>query len=147
MRITLSLFIFVSAIMITSIIRQNNYELRKSVYFKQSLSEGAKIYSNNCLTCHMADGGGVPGMNPPLIKTSFIQGNKEKLIGIVLKGMSRQEIDSETYSNVMPSFSFLKDKEIADVLTYVRKNFGNNTGAVSETEVRKIRGKISLEKK
>jgi len=47
----------------------------------------------------------------------------------------------------MPSFSFLKDKEIADVLTYIRNSFGNKASPVSEAEVKKVRAKISSGKK
>ena len=33
----------------------------------------------------------------------------------------------------------LKDQQIADVLTYVRKSFGNKASAVTATEVKKVR--------
>jgi mono/diheme cytochrome c family protein len=36
----------------------------------------------------------------------------------------------------------LSDEEVADVLTYIRASFGNNAGAISKEEVKKIR--ISL---
>ncbi|MGE5860753.1 MAG: c-type cytochrome [Ignavibacteria bacterium] len=143
MKTTLLLFLFVTAILVASAIRQKNYEQKRTASIILSIADGAKIYTTNCLTCHMADGGGVPRMNPPLVKTSLVLGSKEKLIDIILNGMSRQEIDGETYSNIMPSFAFLKDNEIADVLTYVRKSFGNNAGPVSESEVKKIRAKLA----
>jgi mono/diheme cytochrome c family protein len=42
----------------------------------------------------------------------------------------------------MPALgSVLKDKEIADVLTYVRNSFGNKASAVTVAEVKKVRGK------
>jgi mono/diheme cytochrome c family protein len=95
----------------------------------------------------MADGGGVSRMNPSLIKGTYVIGEKDKLISILLNGMSFQEIDGETYNNIMPSFSFLKDKEIADVLTYIRNSFGNKASPVSKDEVKKVRAKISSGKK
>jgi mono/diheme cytochrome c family protein len=36
----------------------------------------------------------------------------------------------------MPAYDFLSDEELAMILTYVRQNFGNNAGAVSEEDVR-----------
>ena len=147
MKTTILLFVFVAAIVVTSAIREKNFEKKRAASILVSIADGAKIYSANCLTCHMADGGGVPNMNPPLVKTSFVLGNKEKLINILLNGMSRQEINGEKYNNVMPSFAFLKDKEIADVLTYVRKNFGNNAAIVTEQEVKKARAKSAPGKK
>jgi mono/diheme cytochrome c family protein len=147
MKTTLLLFLFVTALVVPSAIREKNNEIKGSVIRKASLAEGEKLYNTYCLTCHMADGGGVPNMNPPLIKTSYITGDKKKLIEIVLNGMSRQEIDGETYNNIMPPFNFLKNKEIADVLTYVRSSFGNKAGPVSEAEVKNVRKKlVSLKK-
>jgi mono/diheme cytochrome c family protein len=105
-----------------------------------SMTSGKSIYVKYCLTCHQADGGGVPNMNPPLIKTSYVLGDKTRLIKVVLNGFSENvDIDGESYSNVMPSHDFLKDKEIADVLTYVRKSFTNKAGAISTVQVKAVR--------
>ncbi len=107
---------------------------------KASIAGGKLVYTKICLSCHMADGGGVQNMNPPLIKTTYVLGDKKKLISIVLNGFSEHvEIDDNTYSNVMASHSYLKDKEIADVLTYVRNSFGNKASAVTTPEVKKVR--------
>jgi mono/diheme cytochrome c family protein len=104
-----------------------------------SAANGSKIYKQYCLTCHMADGGGVPNMNATLIKTSYISGDKTRLIKVLLNGLQGVEIDGESYQNNMPTHSFLKDQEIADVLTYVRSNFGNKAGAVKVAEVKAVR--------
>lgn len=108
-----------------------------------SMENGKKIYTKYCLSCHQADGSGVPKMNPPLIKTTWVLGNKQKLIEVLLKGMNQKiEIDDEEYENVMASHAFLKDQEIADVLTYVRKSFGNKATAVTAAEVKIARAKV-----
>jgi mono/diheme cytochrome c family protein len=107
---------------------------------QDSITRGKKVYDAYCLPCHLADGGGVPRMNPPLIKTVYVLGDKKRLVGIVLNGMDEPlEIDGETYSNVMAPHEFLKDQEIADVLTYVRNSFGNKASAVTAAEVKAIR--------
>lgn len=103
------------------------------------LASGKKIYTQNCLTCHMADGGGVQNMNPPLSKTSYVLGDKTKLINVLLNGMEDQDIDGESYQNVMPAHDFLTDQQIADVLTYVRNSFGNKASAVQPAEVKAAR--------
>ena len=59
---------------------------------KESMERGKKVYDNNCLACHQANGSGVPGMNPPLKKTKWVLGDKKTLINIVLKGLD-QEIE------------------------------------------------------
>jgi len=105
-----------------------------------SIASGKKVYTLYCLSCHQMDGGGVQNMNPPLIKTTYVLGDKGKLAKIVLKGFSDNvEINGDTYSNVMPSLSILKDQEIADVLTYVRNSFGNKASAVTAADVKKAR--------
>jgi mono/diheme cytochrome c family protein len=110
---------------------------------KASVERGKKVYDTYCLPCHQVDGSGVPGMNPPLKKTKWVLGDKKQLITIILKGMDEQiEIDGEEYSNVMASHAFLKDQEIADVLTYVRNSFGNKASGVTAADVKAIRSQL-----
>ncbi len=105
-----------------------------------SIVRGKVVYTKNCLSCHFADGGGVPNMNPPLVKTSYVLGDKTKLIKVVLNGFAQNvEIDGETYSNNMAPHNFLSDQEIADVLTYVRNSFGNKASAIKAAEVKMVR--------
>ncbi|WP_311950557.1 c-type cytochrome [Mucilaginibacter terrae] len=104
-----------------------------------SAKRGQVVYASNCLVCHMADGGGVPGMNAPLVKTSYVLGSKQSLINVLLKGMQGVEIDGEEYRNVMPPFTQLTNQQIADVLTYVRNNFGNKAPAITVKDVAAVR--------
>jgi mono/diheme cytochrome c family protein len=105
-----------------------------------SIKRGKVVYASYCLTCHQADGGGVPNLNPPLIQTSYVVGDKERLINVVLNGFTEHvDIDGESYSNNMPPLNALKDQQVADVLTYIRNNFGNKASAVSSAEVQKVR--------
>jgi len=107
-----------------------------------SIARGQKVYLQYCLSCHQIDGGGVPNMNPPLIKTSYVQGDKVRLIKVVLNGFAQNvEIDGESYSNNMPPQAMLKDQEIADVLTYIRNSFTNKGAAIITAEVKAVRAK------
>jgi len=108
-----------------------------------SIARGKIVYTARCLVCHMVDGGGVQNMNPPLIKTKWVLGDKSQLIQIVLKGMNTGvTIDDMEYHNVMASHKDLSDLQIADVLTYVRNSFGNKAKAVTETEVKAEHAKL-----
>lgn len=102
---------------------------------------GEKVYKKYCISCHQADGGGVPHMNPPLINTSYVLGDKEQLIKIILNGLKNVKIEDETYTNPMPPLKALKDQEIADVLTFVRNSFGNKASGVTVAEVKAVRSK------
>jgi mono/diheme cytochrome c family protein len=107
-----------------------------------SIAAGQKVYMQYCVSCHQVDGGGVQHMNPPLIKTTYVLGDKSRIIKIVLHGFSEDvDINGDSYSNTMPSFDMLKDQEIADVLTYVRNSFTNKASAVKVGEVTAFRGK------
>ncbi|WP_298391181.1 cytochrome c [Hydrotalea sp.] len=109
---------------------------------KVSIQRGEKVYNKVCLPCHMADGGGAPNMNPPLIQTSYILGDKTKLISIVLHGMTdRVAINGDYYSNNMAPHNDLTDQQIADVLTFARNSFGNKASAVMPVEVKSVRSK------
>lgn len=109
----------------------------------ESLMAGKTVYDSYCLPCHMSNGKGAPGMNPPLTGTKWVLGNKERLIKVVLQGLSEPvEIKGEIYQNVMASHAFLSDQQVADVLTFVRKSFGNNASVVETSEVSEVRASI-----
>ncbi len=120
-----------------------NKYLQPEINFQKSNSAGEKVYKKYCISCHQADAGGVPHLNPPLIQTPYILGDKTRLINIILNGFNEKvEIEGEVFSNPMPPLKILKDQQIADVLTYVRNNFGNKASAITVAEVRSVRGKI-----
>ena len=104
------------------------------------LEAGKKVYDTYCLACHQANGLGAPGLNPPLVDTDWVTGDKERLIGVILNGMSEPtEIKGELYQNAMASHAFLDDQQIADVLTFIRNHWGNEADAVTTDEVAALR--------
>ena len=109
---------------------------------KATMERGKKVYTQYCAACHQVDGGGVPGLNPPVIKTTHVLGSKTKLIRIILKGLNtHEEIDGEVYSNTMAPHNHLTDQQIADVLTYVRNSFGNKAVAITPGDVKYVRAR------
>ncbi len=111
---------------------------------KNIVAGGEKIYNVYCGTCHQRNGQGASGRFPPLAGTPWVTAEKKRLITLVLKGLEgRIEVKGETYDNMMPQHSFLDNEEIANVLTYVRQNFGNKASAVTAEEVAAVRKVIS----
>lgn len=109
---------------------------------EMAMAAGQLVYEQNCLACHQVDGGGVPHLNPPLIQTDYVLGEKARIIGVVLNGLDTHEpINDEVYSNVMPTHDFLTDRQIADVLTFVRNSFGNEASAISVEAVKAERSR------
>lgn len=106
-----------------------------------SIQRGQAIYKAHCLACHQADGGGVGTLNPPFVQ-QWAGGEKSRIIRMILKGsVGKVEIDGDTFSNTMPAQPTFNDQQIADVLTYVRKNFGIKASAVTSAEVKAVRAK------
>lgn len=106
------------------------------------MERGEDVYRRHCMACHQTDGSGNPGMYPPLDDTEMVNGDKEELIGIILNGLSGEiEVKGEIYNQVMVPHNFLSDREIADVLSYIRNSFGNSSGRITEDEVATVRAK------
>ena len=134
--ISLSLLTFFLS---SAMIQKNTITKPQSTVYQPD--SGKIIYETYCLACHQEDGSGVPNMNPPLIKTDWVLGDSARLIKVILKGLKNTEINGDSYSNEMPSHDFLTDYQIAEVLTYVRKSFGNKAGPISSENVKKQRTK------
>lgn len=109
-----------------------------------SVKRGEAVYTQFCLACHQANGGGVPNLNPPLIKTKWVLGDKKELIKVVLQGLTGEiTINDDTFNGTMPPHNtLLNDQQVADVLTYVRSSFGNKAAAVKPAEVKAVRAKL-----
>jgi mono/diheme cytochrome c family protein len=111
---------------------------------KPKTDPGKILYMQFCLSCHMENGEGVPSLYPPLTQTKYVLGDKEWLIKNVLLGQEGPiEVKGQPYNNIMTKLDFLGDKEISEVLTYVRSNFGNNADAVTVEEVRAVRQSLA----
>ena len=106
-----------------------------------SRQRGQSIYKISCLPCHQVDGSGVGTLNPPFVQ-QWAGGDKSRIIRMILKGSNgKVEIDGDTFSNTMPAQPKFTDQQIADVLSYVRNNFGIKASAVTVGEVRVVRAK------
>lgn len=101
---------------------------------------GIQLYNKYCLTCHQADGTGVRGMFPPLAGNGKITGSSTDLIRIVLFGMEGPlTVNGKEYNQPMPAQGYLSDKQIADILSFVRNNWGNKAPQITTADVGKVR--------
>jgi len=106
---------------------------------------GAEVYRReaHCITCHQADGQGLPAAQfPPLAKSIWVTGRPERLIRLTLHGlMGPIEVNGVKYPGQVPMTAFkgLSDREIAGVLTYVRNSFGNRATAITPEQVARER--------
>jgi mono/diheme cytochrome c family protein len=106
---------------------------------------GKKVFDTTCITCHQANGLGVPGQYPPLAGSEWAQGNEERVIRIVLHGLNGPiTVEGKEFNNVMaPLGAALKDEQIANALSYVRSAFGNSAPEVEPETVAKVRAETA----
>ena len=50
---------------------------------EKALSSGQQVYTSYCVTCHQANGQGIPGAFPPLTETEWTTGDEGRLIRLV----------------------------------------------------------------
>ena len=112
------------------------YDLGKQVFNKDA----------HCVTCHQADGRGVENIYPPLVHSEWLQGDTDRVIKIVLKGLfGPLKFQGKEYGpskNTPPMIGFGPldtDEEIAAVISYVRQSFGNDMDFVKPSEVARVR--------
>jgi glucose/arabinose dehydrogenase len=104
-------------------------------------SRGAQLYQQVCAACHMPDGSGVSGLQPPLAGSAVVSGDPTTLIRVVLHGPANVLPASRPkYANTMPPFAAAyNDADLAETLTFVRKVFGKGAAPVTAEQVKKLR--------
>jgi mono/diheme cytochrome c family protein len=100
-------------------------------------------YQAACGVCHQPEGQGLPFAFPPLAGSSWMTGDPETPIRIVLLGLSGPiEVNGSSFNLVMPPPPGLDDAKIAEVITYARTNFGNAASPVDVALVKKVRDSL-----
>jgi nitrite reductase (NO-forming) len=101
---------------------------------QESMKRGKEVYILHCQNCHMENGQGMEGVNPPLAKTTYLKDAK-KNIGIILKGQTGEVVvNGKKYNAIMNPMDYLDDQQIADVLNYVRNSWGNKYPYISQVK-------------
>jgi mono/diheme cytochrome c family protein len=115
------------------------------------LTRGGDIYNSLCITCHGPDGTGVPSADakatvaPSLAGSPRVNGHRDYVIKTVLHGLTGA-IEGRTYQQVMIPMGTNDDEWVASVASYVRQNFGNNSGFVKAADVARARAGSSARK-
>ena len=107
---------------------------------------GARIYLDSCAACHRPDGIGYERVFPRLAGNPVVQAeNPKSLIAIVLNGSRTPRTASTPAQFTMPSFAWrLSDKDVTDVVNFIRTSWGNSAAAVPSAEVTETRESLQL---
>jgi mono/diheme cytochrome c family protein len=99
---------------------------------------GEAIYIDECSACHTRQGAGIPRLFPRLRGSSVVQSAEPtSLIHVVLEGSRAVATDPAPTAPAMPPFGWkLNDRQVADVLTYIRNAWGNRAARVTAGDVR-----------
>jgi mono/diheme cytochrome c family protein len=101
---------------------------------QKRVTAGQEIYRNICEGCHGADGREQPGAAPNIAGSSTVIGAQGVPIRVLLHG-------KEGAVGLMPAHGeLLNDEEIAGVLTYIRRSWGQTGAPIEAAAVQQIRG-------
>lgn len=112
-----------------------------------SADRGKKIFSANCAVCHQPSGVGAAGQGyPPLAGSEWVNGGTKRLGMIVLKGLQGPlTVKGASYGTAVmqPWEKTFSDAKIADVLTYIRQEWGNKGGPVVTEGIAALRKELA----
>jgi mono/diheme cytochrome c family protein len=105
---------------------------------------GAQVFTTVCSACHQANAQGLPGAFPALAGSDWVNADPETPIRVVLTGLSGPiKVNGADFNSMMPPPPGLDDEKIANVLTYVRANFGNKGSAITKDQVAAVRSSLA----
>lgn len=101
-------------------------------------AHGAQVFSQNCSSCHGANGQGQPGVAPPLVGNAFVTGPAQPVITVLENGLHGETIMGQSYAAQMPAWKgTLSNDDIAAVITYIRGALGSNkASAVTASQIK-----------
>jgi glucose/arabinose dehydrogenase/mono/diheme cytochrome c family protein len=108
---------------------------------EQALFDAGKVqYPLICGACHQPTGLGQEGLAPPLVDSDWVTGSPDRLARIVLGGLRGPiNVKGRIWELEMPPVWVLSDKEIASLLTYIRREWGHQATAITPDFVAKVR--------
>lgn len=104
--------------------------LTEKLWSTEELYEiGEGVYQTNCVACHQVNGEGLPPVFPALAGSDLVLNDKAKQIEILMEGV--QGAAMQSYAEQ------LSEVDIAAVITYTRKAWGNDASGDGEIVIPK----------
>jgi mono/diheme cytochrome c family protein len=101
---------------------------------------GADLYNGSCVACHQQNARGIPGVYPSLVESQVVLGDPAVFALWVVKGQRPASLPAGRYGTVMPQFGWMKEADIAALLTYLRTSFGNSAPPVEPAALSRALG-------
>ncbi len=112
---------------------------------KKQYAAGRQLFQTYCSGCHGADGKGVKRFAPPLLNSEWVVGNEQRTILILLHGIegaitvNGHRYDVPEILPVMPAHSTLADSDLANIITYIRNDWGHEAEPTGRRTVGMLR--------
>lgn len=122
---------------------ESNWPVDPIVEFRR---KGKLVYESYCTACHQGTGLGAPGQFPPLAGSDWaLAEGPNRIIRLVLNGIQGPiTVSGASFNNAMPAWGpVLTDEQIAQVVTYVRSEWGNKASAITPQQVAAIRKTVN----
>ena len=101
---------------------------------------GRELFAGTCAACHQPTGLGQPGLAPPLADSEWVLGSEQRLARIVLQGAEGPIAAAGTdFDSSMPSWAAFDDKQLAGILTYIRRSWENSAPPVEPDFIGAVR--------
>ncbi len=99
---------------------------QEPITLEKSIANGKDIYADFCVQCHLVNGKGDAKNFPPLDGSDWLGNKIIKSIHAVKFGQTGEiVVNGKKFNNTMPQPVGLSNKEIADVMNYIRNSWGN----------------------
>ena len=95
---------------------------------------GKKSYEEHCANCHGMNGEGLKLLIPPLTDPKWV--NNDTIVCIIKNGMDGKiMVNGKEYNGRMTSNDKIENDEIADLVSYIRKEFTKKPQRITMKEV------------
>lgn len=110
----------------------------EEVKYDQYLINGEMLYKQNCVNCHGEKGEGLKNLYPPLKNADYFE-NQEAVICIIKNGASGEMVvNGNTYNQAMPANRKLYPLDIAQLATWMYREFQDDVRVVETDSVKAV---------
>lgn len=113
----------IGLVFIGSMACQSEEEIKRQRY----ITEGILVYKNNCANCHQNKGEGLAALYPPIAHSDYLASKKSVICLIRYGQQGPIKVNGKTYNRPMPAQPQLSDLEVAELVTYIYKQWSNET--------------------
>lgn len=115
---------------------------------ERELFDRGKWLFKDCAACHQDNGQGSPGLAPALAGSSIATGPPGRFARAIMHGLEGgYEYNGASYQGAMPPTQLGSDPDLAAVMTYVRRSFGNSAEPVTPGFIAEVRAATKHQRK